>query len=86
MKCWICGAEMTHTVGGCYHCDNCHMAAVDDGVLRYPPNFKYVGEKAQGVFRGGDISVSSTFGSSMQYTAEIKKDQVVQGEINKKEI
>lgn len=42
MKCWICGAEMKNTIGGNYTCENCHMAAIDDCVLRYPNNFQII--------------------------------------------
>lgn len=34
-KCWICGKEMVHTVGGCYHCPTCGTG-VNDCVLRIP--------------------------------------------------
>lgn len=36
MKCWICGAEMKNTIGGCYQCENCGIGAVNDLVLRVP--------------------------------------------------
>ena len=33
MKCYVCGAEMRNTVGGCYRCDNCGFG-IDDLVYR----------------------------------------------------
>lgn len=36
MKCPICGSEMVHTIGGCYHCEVCKRGGINDLVLRYP--------------------------------------------------
>ncbi len=36
-KCWICGKEMEHTVGGCEHCPDCGVG-YNDLVFRYKSN------------------------------------------------
>lgn len=37
MKCMVCGAEMTNSIGGNYHCPKCGFG-LNDGVYR-PQNF-----------------------------------------------
>lgn len=44
MKCLVCGAEMTHLVGGCWQCDNCKIGGINDLVLRFPNDATWQGK------------------------------------------
>lgn len=68
-KCWICGKEMTKTIGGCEQFNNCDVG-YNDLVFR-PQNgtvidFNKIVENGT-VLKDGDLSVS---GTSMPFTCD----------------
>lgn len=71
MKCWICGAEMKNTIGGCYHCENCGMGAVNDLVMRYPKDFKRVDNNGEKIDIENAQSIGVASGNSSSYIANI---------------